>query len=66
MSDVGVCAPTLVNARCDRCNAQAFVIGAFVNGDLYFCAHHAKEIAPQLVRQALTIYDPEAVLISSF
>ena len=66
MTDVGVQMPTLINAKCDKCGAQALVIGAFLNGDLYFCGHHAKELAPQLVRQALKIHDPEAVLISSF
>ena len=63
MTDVGVEIPTLINARCDRCGAPALVVGVFLNGDLYFCGHHAKKIAPQLARQALRIHDPEAVLL---
>ena len=66
MINVEVEMPTLINAKCDKCGVQALVIGAFLNGNLFFCGHHAKELAPQLVRQALKIHDPEAVLISSF
>lgn len=62
MTEVGVRAPSLVNALCDRCSAQAYVIGAFVSGDLYFCGHHAREAKMQIAMQALKIYDPEGVL----
>ena len=64
MIEQGVKPPSLAGERCDKCNARAFVIGAFVNGDLYFCAHHAREVAPHLVQQALKVYDPEAVLLA--
>lgn len=26
--------------RCDRCNAQAFVLAKGIQGELYFCGHH--------------------------
>ena len=26
--------------RCDRCNAQAFILAKGINGILYFCGHH--------------------------
>jgi len=26
--------------RCDRCNAQAFVLVNFMEGELFFCGHH--------------------------
>lgn len=29
--------------RCDRCGALALVRASFVNGDLYFCVHHARQ-----------------------
>ena len=62
MLETGVRPPTLVNISCDRCSAQAYVIGAFVNGDLYFCAHHAREFIETIINQSLKIYDPEGVL----
>jgi hypothetical protein len=62
MAEVGVQAPSLINVSCDRCSAQAYVIGAFLNGDLYFCGHHARESKIQIAMQALKIYDPEGVL----
>ena len=49
--------------RCYRCPARALVRAQFLSGELLFCGHHAKELAPQLVRQALKIHDPEAVLL---
>lgn len=32
--------------RCDKedCNARAYVRASFIEGDLYFCGHHAKEL----------------------
>jgi len=36
---------TLVAAdRCDSCNAAARVVVTFINGQLMFCGHHAKEM----------------------
>jgi ribosomal protein S14 len=48
--------------RCDRCGAQAKIRASFVNGELYFCGHHARETANTLVPKALHVYDPESVI----
>ena len=29
--------------RCDRCGVQARVRASFLNGDLFFCGHHAQK-----------------------
>lgn len=29
--------------RCDRCGALAQVRASFIQGDLYFCVHHARQ-----------------------
>lgn len=36
---------TTLNAtdRCDRCGAQAYVRAEMRNGELLFCAHHARQ-----------------------
>ena len=26
--------------RCDRCNAQAFILAKGIQGELFFCGHH--------------------------
>jgi hypothetical protein len=50
--------PTLTAAdRCDRCNAQARVRAVLANGELMFCAHHAKAFEPALRAQALEWLD---------
>jgi hypothetical protein len=33
-----------VSDRCDRCNAQAFVLVKGSTGDLMFCGHHYEKI----------------------
>jgi hypothetical protein len=35
--------------RCDRCNAQAFVLVRGVTGELMFCAHHYNKIMDNAV-----------------
>jgi hypothetical protein len=30
-----------------------------MNGELYFCGHHAQTLQPHLIAKAITIYDPE-------
>jgi hypothetical protein len=45
--------------KCDRCGARAKVGATFLNGELYFCGHHAKTLQPHLIAKAITIYDPE-------
>jgi hypothetical protein len=49
--------------RCDKCGAQARVIATFLNGELMFCGHHAKEIKASLQIKAATIYDPDNLLV---
>ena len=44
---------------CDRCGAKAKVGATFLQGELYFCGHHAKTLQPHLIAKAITIYDPE-------
>ena len=51
--------PLEVFEICDRCGAKAKVGATFLNGELYFCGHHAKSLQPHLVAKAITIYDPE-------
>lgn len=47
--------------RCDKCNAPAMVRAKLVNGELYFCGHHARQIATPLVLASVDVYDPEGV-----
>jgi len=54
-----VLAPIEVFEKCDRCGVKAKVATTFLNGELYFCGHHAKTLQPHLIAKALTIYDPE-------
>lgn len=51
--------PLEVFEICDRCGAKAKVGATFLNGELYFCGHHAKSLQPHLVAKAITIYDPD-------
>jgi len=46
--------PTLNAAdRCDRCGAQAYVRAVLPSGgQLYFCAHHARQVVENLRPQA--------------
>lgn len=48
--------------RCDRCSAGAMVSFTLLNGELFFCGHHAKEFGPSLKKVAIAIQDPEALL----
>jgi hypothetical protein len=47
--------------RCDKCSARALVRATLLNGELYFCGHHAKETGYTLVQKAVSVYDPEGV-----
>ena len=47
--------------RCDRCGAQAMIRANLVNGELYFCGHHGRELSSQLVASSLNVFDPEGV-----
>lgn len=50
------------NDRCDSCSAQAKVVATFLNGELMFCGHHARNIKDDLKLKAVTVYDPEEEL----
>jgi hypothetical protein len=45
--------------RCDSCNAAAKVVVTFLNGELMFCGHHAKELAEPIIKKSISIYDPD-------
>ena len=49
--------PLTVTDRCDCCGAQAFVRALFASGELTFCGHHGRELAPALEREALCVQD---------
>lgn len=46
---------------CDKCDSQAKVKATLLNGELFFCGHHARETGNSLVLQAINVYDPEGV-----
>jgi hypothetical protein len=45
--------------RCDSCNAAAKVVATFLNGELLFCGHHARNVKASLQEKSVNIYDPE-------
>jgi len=49
--------------RCDKCSAQARVIATFLNGELMFCGHHAREVKASLQAKAASVYDPDNLLV---
>lgn len=49
--------------RCDSCGVQAKIIFTFLNGELMFCGHHSKERKGALLKQAVSVYDPQNILI---
>jgi len=48
--------------RCDKCSAAARVIATFLNGELMFCGHHAREQRSALIQKAAAVYDPDNYL----
>lgn len=48
--------------RCDKCSAAAMVRVTLLNGQLYFCGHHAKELGTTLIAKSVEVYDPEGVI----
>ena len=50
-----------LNDRCDACSAAAKVIATFLNGELLFCGHHARDLEKHLKTKAVSVYDPEGV-----
>jgi len=55
------CAPITLGDRCDKCQAAAMVRATLVNGELFFCGHHARKMGTPLVLQSLHVFDPEGV-----
>lgn len=53
--------PLKVTDRCDKCGAAAMVRATLANGELYFCGHHARQVATPLVTKSVEVYDPEGV-----
>jgi len=51
-----------VNDRCDRCSAVAKVRAVMLNGELFFCGHHAKKYAIKIKEVSLSVEDPEFVI----
>jgi len=33
-----------IHDTCDKCGVQAKVRASFINGDLFFCGHHARNL----------------------
>ena len=48
--------------RCDKCSAAAKVVATFLNGELMFCGHHAKDKADSLKLKSVNIFDPNNYL----
>ena len=55
--------PLTLNDRCDSCSAAAKVVFTFLNGELMFCGHHAKDKQADLTTKSISVWDPESVLI---
>ncbi|MFV0252192.1 MAG: hypothetical protein ACK5H2_02535 [Beutenbergiaceae bacterium] len=50
--------PTLTTSdRCDACGAQAYVRVQLADGELHFCAHHARKHGAALQQVATHIID---------
>ena len=47
--------------RCDKCSARAAIRATLLNGELYFCGHHAREMGYTLIQKSVKVYDPEGV-----
>jgi hypothetical protein len=63
----GVSSDVLITAehRCDKCGAAAKVRATLLNGELYFCGHHARKAGDSLLVTAVKVFDPESVLDDS-
>ena len=48
--------------RCDACSAAAQVVVTFLNGELMFCGHHAKNNFDSLKVKSVSIFDPNNYL----
>ena len=54
--------PLTTADRCDVCAAQAYVRVVLLTGELFFCAHHAREHGNRLREVALLFQDETASL----
>jgi hypothetical protein len=54
--------PLTLNDRCDACSAAAKVVFTFLNGELMFCGHHAKDKKDMLMTKCISIFDPNSIL----
>jgi hypothetical protein len=50
--------------RCDRCNAQAYMIAMKGTQELMFCAHHGAKNLTALVEAGFSIHDERDALTS--
>lgn len=48
--------------RCDSCSAAASVVATFLNGELMFCGHHARDKKDLLTKKSIEVFDPHNVL----
>jgi hypothetical protein len=48
--------------RCDACSAAAKVVATFLNGELMFCGHHARNLKSSIIVKAIQLFDPESVM----
>lgn len=55
--DESVASPLTASDRCDACGAQAYVRVTVNNGELLFCAHHAKKHQEKLSEIAHSWHD---------
>lgn len=54
--------PLTTADRCDLCQAQAYVRAVMLTGELFFCAHHAREHGERLREVALLFQDESSRL----
>lgn len=58
-------APALTAAdRCDYCGSRAWVRVTLANGQLLFCAHHARQHMDALRASALSVQDDRHLLLA--
>ena len=61
MTNTDTRVPLKATDRCDKCGAAAMVRATLITGELYFCGHHARQVATPLVLKSIEVYDPEGV-----
>ena len=48
--------------RCDSCNAQAYYLVGFTEGELLFCRHHYLKNETKLVKESFKVIDESSRL----